>query len=126
MSKFNKLYKCEVCDLVTQVTRDGFGKLVCCGKPMVELIENTVEASLEKHTPVIEKVDGGVIVKVGSVPHPMEEKHSIQWIELYVGDMLYRKNLNPSDKPEAFFEVKDAEGAIAKAYCDIHGYWKSV
>lgn len=125
MSKLNKLYKCEVCGLIAQVAKDGFGKLVCCGKPMVELEENTVDASLEKHTPVVEKVDGGVLVKVGSIEHPMEEAHFIEWIELYTANGVYRKYLNPSEKPEAFFNVNPEEEFVAKAYCNLHGYWKS-
>ncbi|MEF9933816.1 MAG: desulfoferrodoxin [Clostridium sp.] len=125
MSKKNKLYRCEICNLIAKVEKDGFGKLVCCGKPMVEIVENTVEASVEKHVPVIEKVDGGVRVNVGSVDHPMEDVHFIEWIELHVGEEVYVKYLKPSEKPEAFFKIENADGAVAKAYCNLHGYWKS-
>lgn len=125
MSKLNKLYKCEVCELIVQVTKDGFGKLVCCGKPMIELVENTVDAATEKHVPVIEKVDGGVLVKVGSVEHPMVDEHFIEWVELYSGDKVYRGYLKPGQKPEVSFEVEYSDDLVAKAYCNLHGYWKN-
>lgn len=125
MSNLNKLYKCEICGLIVQVVKHGGGQLVCCNKPMVELKENTVDASVEKHVPVIEKVDGGVLVKVGSVDHPMEDKHFIEWIEVYVDNKVYRKHLSPGEKPEAVFEVEYKDGITAKAYCNLHGYWRS-
>lgn len=123
MSELNKLYKCEICGIMVQVVKDGDGRLFCCGKPMVEQIENTEEASTEKHIPVIEKADGGVLVKIGSIEHPMIEEHHIELIELYDGDKVYRKYLKANEKPEAFFEVEYKEGLIAKEYCNIHGYW---
>jgi superoxide reductase len=86
--------------------------------------ENTVDAAVEKHVPVIEKTGTGVIVKVGSVPHPMEEDHYIQWIEVTADGRVYRKFLNPGDRPEAEFEVK-AETIQAREYCNLHGLWKS-
>lgn len=125
MSKLNRLFKCEVCGLITEVTKDGFGKLVCCGKPMEELKENTTDASVEKHTPVIEKVENGVLVKVGSVEHPMEEKHLIEWIELHTNNSVYRKYLKAEEKPEVIFNVEFNEDMVAKAYCNLHGYWKN-
>lgn len=125
MSKLNKVYKCEVCGQMVQVVKHGGGQLVCCNQPMTELTENTVDAAVEKHIPVIENVDGKVIVKVGSVEHPMEEKHFIEWIELFVDNKVYRKYLKPEEKPEAIFEVEYKEGIVAKAYCNLHGYWRS-
>ncbi|KMT21318.1 desulfoferrodoxin [Clostridium cylindrosporum] len=124
MSKLNELYKCELCGNIVQVVKSGAGTLVCCGKPMNLQEENTVDASTEKHVPVIERVDGGILVKIGSVEHPMEDKHFIEWIEVYTNDRVYRKYLNPSDKPEALFNI-DSNDVVAKAYCNIHGYWKS-
>jgi superoxide reductase len=92
---------------------------------MTLAIENIIDASKEKHIPVIERVEGGVLVKVGSVEHPMEEKHYIEWIELHVDDKLYRRYLKPGEKPEAFFRV---EGDIlyAREFCNIHGLWKAL
>ena len=86
--------------------------------------ENTVDAAKEKHVPVIEKVEGGIKVKVGDVAHPMEEKHYIEWIELIAGDTAYRQFLNPGDAPEAVFMI-DASDVTAREYCHLHGHWKS-
>lgn len=77
-----QVYKCNVCGNIIEVLHAGDGELVCCNAPMVLLKENTVDAAIEKHVPVIEKTDTGVVVKVGSVPHPMEEEHYIEWIEI--------------------------------------------
>ncbi len=118
-----EVYKCEVCGNMVEMIHTGEGSLVCCGQPMKLMAENSVDAAKEKHVPVIEKVDNGYRVAVGSVPHPMEEKHYIEWIELVVGDRAYRQFLNPGDAPEAFFCV-DAEGVTAREYCNLHGLWK--
>jgi superoxide reductase len=126
MAEFRKIYKCELCGNIVEVVHVGGGSLVCCGKPMQLVVENTVEASKEKHIPVIEKLEDGFKVKVGSVDHPMEEKHYIEWIELNVGNRVYRKYLNPGDKPEACFKTcTGCETYTAKAYCNLHGYWKN-
>jgi superoxide reductase len=87
-------------------------------------VENTVDAAKEKHVPVIEKIDGGYKVSVGSVAHPMEEKHYIEWIELIAGDTAYRQFLKPGTTPEAVFMV-DATEVSAREYCNLHGLWKS-
>jgi superoxide reductase len=105
-----EIYKCDVCGNIVEVVHGGKGQLVCCGEPMTLLKENTTDAATEKHVPVIEKVDGGYKVKVGSVAHPMEEKHYIEWIELLAGD-------------EAIFHV-EAKDVSAREYCNIHGLWK--
>jgi superoxide reductase len=126
MAELKRLYKCELCGNIVEVVHASGGTLVCCGKPMNLVVENTVEASKEKHIPVIEKTEDGLKVKVGSVVHPMEEAHYIEWIELNVGNRVYRKYLNPGDKPEACFKVCGCCGPYtAKAYCNLHGYWKS-
>jgi superoxide reductase len=85
---------------------------------------NTVDASQEKHVPVIEKTRNGVKITVGSVAHPMEEKHYIEWIEILADGMAYRKFLKPGDKPEAEFSIK-AEKITAREYCNLHGLWAS-
>jgi len=123
MAERLQVYKCEVCGNIVEVLVGGKGELVCCGKPMKLMTENTVDAAKEKHVPVIEKVDGGVKVKVGSVAHPMEEKHYIQWIEIIADGKVFRQFLKPGDKPEAVFKV-DAASVTAREYCNLHGFWK--
>ena len=118
------VYKCEICGNIVEVLHEGKGELVCCGQPMKLQEENTVEASFEKHIPVIEKVDGGIIVKVGSAAHPMLAEHYIEWIEVIVGEKVCRKALKPGDAPEAEFPITD-DNVIARAYCNLHGLWKS-
>ncbi|MCU0641904.1 MAG: desulfoferrodoxin [Candidatus Margulisbacteria bacterium] len=116
------IYKCEVCGNIVEVLHAGVGELVCCGQPMKQMIENTVDASKEKHVPVIERTPTGILVKVGSVPHPMEEKHHIEWIEVIAGGRAYHKFLRPGDKPEALFAL-DLPEVVARAYCNLHGLW---
>jgi superoxide reductase len=122
----NKLevYKCNVCGNIVEVLHAGGGELVCCGQTMVLETENTVDAAKEKHVPVIEKVDGGIKVKLGSVAHPMEEKHYIEWIEILVDGKSYKEFLNPGDAPEATFAIQ-ADNVTARAYCNLHGHWKA-
>lgn len=119
-----EVYKCSVCGNIVEVLHVGGGTLVCCGKPMELLEEKTADASTEKHVPVIEKTADGVLVKVGSVPHPMLPEHYIEWIELIVDGASYRKFLKPGDKPEAFFAVQ-GDDLQAREYCNVHGLWKS-
>jgi superoxide reductase len=123
MAKRLEVYKCEVCGNIVEVLHGGTGQLVCCGQPMKLLVENTTDASKEKHVPVVEKVAGGFKVKVGSVPHPMEEKHFIEWIELVADDKAYRQFLAPGQAAEAFFSV-EARSVFAREYCNLHGLWK--
>jgi len=120
--RFN-IYKCEVCGNIVEVLHGGKGDLVCCGQSMRMVRENTVDASKEKHVPMIEKVTGGFKVKVGSVAHPMEEKHYIEWIELIADGKVYRQFLNPGNPPEALFTI-DAGQVTAREYCNLHGLWK--
>jgi superoxide reductase len=124
MIQVKQIYRCSICGNIVEVLYAGGGTLVCCGKPMELLIEKTEDVGKEKHVPVIEKTEKGVKVKVGSVPHPMEENHYIQWIELIADGVSLRKFLKPGDKPEAEFEAK-AKKIEAREYCNIHGLWKS-
>jgi superoxide reductase len=124
MAERLEIYKCELCGNIVEVLHGGAGELVCCGQPMKLMAENTVDAAKEKHVPVIEKVDGGINVKVGGVAHPMEEKHYIEWIEIIADGKAYRQFLNPGGTPEAFFCV-DAAQVTAREYCNIHGHWKA-
>ncbi len=123
MTEKFEIYKCDICGNIVEVLHDGAGELVCCGEPMRLVTENTVDAAKEKHVPVIERNGDTVTVKVGSVAHPMEEKHYIEWIELIADGRSYKKFLKPGDKPEAIFMCK-AEKLSAKEYCNLHGLWK--
>jgi len=124
MAEKLEVYKCEACGNIVEVLHGGGGELVCCGEPMKLMVENTVDAAKEKHVPAIEKVDGGVKVKVGSVAHPMESKHYIEWIEIIADGKAYRQFLNPGDAPEALFKV-EAQKVTAREYCNLHGLWKA-
>ena len=119
-----QVYKCELCGNIVEVVHGGRGELVCCNEPMELLTENTVDAALEKHVPVIEQTDHGIKVKVGSVPHPMEAEHYIEWIELVADGKSYTAFLNPGDAPEAVFCI-EADQITAREYCNVHGHWKS-
>lgn len=124
MTQKMQIYKCEICGNIVEMLHEGEGELVCCGAPMKLFQENTVDAAKEKHIPVIEKKEGGFKVKVGSAPHPMEEKHYIEWIEAIAEDgKFYRQFLNPGDAPEAVFKI-DVGKIIAREYCNVHGLWK--
>lgn len=124
MTKLKEIYRCAVCGNIVEVVHPSGGILSCCGQPMELLTENTVDAALEKHVPVIEKIDGGYKVKVGSVEHPMLPAHYIEWIELITEDDVIRKYLKPGEKPEAVF-MTDAKNVVAREYCNVHGHWKS-
>jgi len=123
MAKKLQIYKCAVCGNIVEVLHGGAGELVCCGKPMENVTAKTADVGKEKHVPVIEQIDGGYKVKVGSVPHPMEEKHYIEWIELLADGKAYRQFLEPGSKPEAVFNV-EADSVSAREYCNVHGLWK--
>lgn len=122
MTKKLQVYKCEVCGNIVEVLHEGAGELVCCDQPMKLLQEQTEEQGKEKHLPVIEKTDVGIKVKVGSVPHPMEEKHYIEWVAVQTDRGIFRKFLKPGEKPEAQFETKQ-DILQAREYCNIHGLW---
>lgn len=124
MTELNEIYKCEICGNIIEVMHIGAGELVCCGQPMNLLKEKTENEGKEKHVPVIEKTGAGIKVKVGSVPHPMEKEHYIEWIEVIADGKAYRRFLKPGDVPEADFEI-NAENITARAYCNVHGLWKS-
>ena len=123
MAERLEIYKCEVCGNIVEVLHGGAGELVCCGQPMTLFKENTTDAAKEKHVPVVEKSGDTVTVKVGSVAHPMEEKHYIEWVEIIADGEAYRQFLSPGGAPEASFKF-DAEKVIAREYCTLHGLWK--
>ena len=124
MTQLNQVFKCEVCGNIVEVVHASAGELVCCNQPMTLQEENTTDAAVEKHVPVIEKSGDMVTVKVGSVAHPMAEDHYIEFIELIANGKVYRKYLKPGDMPEASFKV-DAAEVEARAYCNLHGLWKA-
>lgn len=123
MTELKQIYKCNVCGNIVEMVHAGDGTLVCCGQPMELKTANTTDGAVEKHVPVIEKEDRKILVKVGNVPHPMEEAHYIEWIEAIVDGIVYRKHLNPGDKPEAEFCI-EGENIEAREYCNLHGLWK--
>lgn len=120
------IYKCGKCGNIVQVLHGEKPPVMCCAQPMDRLVENTVDASKEKHVPVIEKIAGGYVVKVGSVAHPMGNDHWIEWIELTSEDNMFvqRQMLSPTGEPKAEFKT-DAVKVVARAYCNLHGLWKS-
>ena len=120
-----EIYKCSVCGNIVEVMQVGGGELVCCGKPMLLQVPNTVDASKEKHIPVIEKTENGLFAKIGAVPHPMEEKHYIEWIEVIVdGKKLCHRFLTPGNQPLAEFALPQGEVEV-RAYCNLHGLWST-
>jgi len=126
MTKLLQIYKCSICGNIIEVVFAGGGELVCCGQPMNLVVENSVDASLEKHVPVLTQDLDNVTIKVGSIAHPMEEAHYIEWIEVIDdnGDVL-KKFLKPGEKPEAQFCVKTKNKLTVREYCSLHGLWKA-
>ncbi len=120
-AELKRIYKCDVCGNIVEVLHSGVGQLVCCGQPMRLVAEVEEGSAAEKHVPIVDYGEK-ITVKVGSVPHPMEEKHYIEWIAVETDDATYRKYLQPGAKPEAQFELK-ADKVLIKAYCNIHGLW---
>jgi len=126
MAKLNGLYKCKTCGNVVSVIEEGVGELVCCGESMELMEEKTKDEGKEKHVPIIEVSEGNVVVKVGSVPHPMEESHYIELVQLIKdGNVVIGKRLKPGDEPKAEFCVEDSSGLKARILCNIHGVWVS-
>lgn len=124
MTERLQIYKCEVCGNIVEILHEGKGELVCCNKPMKLFKANTVDAAQEKHVPVAEISADIVKAKVGDVPHPMEDKHYIEWIEVISDGKAYRQFLKPGDAPEAEFQI-GGDKITVREYCNIHGLWKS-
>ncbi len=119
-----ELYKCDICGNIVEILHAGGPPLTCCHETMKLLAENSVDAAKEKHVPVIVMANGKITVKIGSVPHPMEEKHYIQWIELIADGKAYLQFLKPGEAPEAVFNLTAAK-VTAREYCNLHGHWKA-
>lgn len=124
MAKRLEVYKCELCGNIVEVYHEGPGALTCCDAPMVLQEEKTADMTTEKHVPVVEKIEGGYKVTVGSTLHPMTEAHLIEWIELIVDDKVYTEYLKPGQEPVAVFMV-EGTNVVAREYCNLHGLWKS-
>jgi len=124
MTEINEIYRCNVCGNIVQLNHASVGELVCCGQPMELLNANSTDAMTEKHVPIVQKTENGVLVKIGSVPHPMELPHFIEWIEILADGKSFKKFLQPGDVPEAEFCVS-VEKIIAREYCNLHGLWQN-
>ena len=126
MAKLNGIYKCNICGNIASILVAKEPNIVCCGQAMELLDEKTSDEGMEKHVPVVEKIEGGLKVKVGSVEHPMEAEHFIVLIQLIKdGEVIMGKRLKPRDKPEAEFCIVDIEGVTARELCNVHGVWKN-
>ncbi len=125
MTALNEVYKCNVCGNIVEVLHVGKGQLVCCGQPMVLFQEKTENDEYrEKHVPVADSTASGIKVTVGSVLHPMEEKHYIEWVELVRDGNVWRKMLHAGEQPVVEFECGKGPATI-RSYCNLHGLWKS-
>lgn len=122
--KINNIYKCNICGNIVEMVHTGDGALVCCGQDMALLDSNTVETATEKHIPAMEMVGEKIVVKIGSVEHPMLVEHYIEWVEVITNAGLCRKTFAPGEKPFAEFTLKE-EATEVRAYCNIHGLWSS-
>ena len=126
MTKLREIYYCPICGNVIEINNEGASALVCCNQKMQKLEAKTEDSSLEKHVPYVEKVDGGVLVKVGqNQAHPMNEDHLIKFIEVHTETMVLKAELKPGDAPEAFFPVKKEDVIKAREWCNLHGLWES-
>lgn len=123
VKNLNEVYKCSVCGNMVEVIHVGGGELVCCGKPMILQVANTVDAAKEKHVPTTEMVGDKILVKIGEVEHPMTEEHYIEWVEVVTSARVYRKTFTPGEKPFAEFNIGE-EVIEVRAYCNLHGLWK--
>jgi len=125
MTEIMQIFKCELCGNIVEVLHAG-SNLVCCGREMKLLEAKSGEEGKEKHKPVIEKTSSGFKVKIGSIPHPMLAEHHIEWVELLLDDLVLRKTFSVGAAPEVeFCFCKEAKKVSARAYCNVHGLWKS-
>ena len=120
-----QFFKCLKCGKIIEIVNKGCPVVVCCGDEMKELKANTTDGAMEKHVPVIEQNGNAVTVTVGSVAHPMEADHWIQWIEIETDKGVQRKNLNPGEAPQATFILSGEKLLAVYEYCNKHGLWKA-
>lgn len=122
MANHLDIYKCATCGNIVEVLHAGPGAITCCGAVMPLQAENTVDASREKHLPLAERAGDSVVVRVGSIPHPMEEAHYIEWIEVIADGRVHRQQLQPGQAPAASFPMSSSRFTV-RAYCNLHGQW---
>ena len=120
-----RFFRCDICGNLVGMIHSSGAPMTCCGDQMTELVPGAVDASLEKHVPVVEISGNIVTVKVGAVAHPMTEEHSIQWVYLQTEHGGQRKCLKPGDEPKALFALAGDKVVAAYAYCNLHGLWKA-
>lgn len=120
-----KFYICSHCGNIIEKVKDAGVPVVCCGEKMKELVPNTVEASGEKHVPVATLEGDKLIVNVGSIDHPMEEKHYIEWVHVDLENGSLRKALKPGSNPNVVFDLGGEKAVAVFAYCNLHGLWKT-
>ena len=125
MTRLREIYRCSICGNVVEILNEGAPDLHCCGQPMDKLEAKTEDEGQEKHVPVVEETENGVTVKVGSVEHPMEEKHYIKFIEVLTTDTVLKAELRPGDAPFAEFSVNKDAIIEVREYCTVHMLWKS-
>ncbi len=125
MVEVNQVYYCPVCGNMVEVVKGGAGKLVCCGKPMELMQENAADAAKEKHIPILTREGSKIKVSVGSIAHPMEDVHFIDWVEMLAEGRVTRKYLKPGMAPEVTFCVDPQAEVVIRAYCNKHGLWKA-
>lgn len=110
---------------MVEAVRTGAGELVCCGEAMELVNENTQEdVATEKHIPVVEKDGNVLLITIGSVEHPMEEDHYIEWVEVISGPTVHRRYLKPGDEPKTKFICRQ-DNYTVRAYCNLHGLWST-
>ena len=119
-----KFFICRHCGNIVEMIHESGVPIICCGEKMEQLVPNTVDASQEKHVPVVTVENGVVHVEVGSVAHPMMDAHFIEWIYLETENGVQRKALKPNDAPVADFRIGDEKPVAVYAYCNLHGLWK--
>ncbi|MCD4670510.1 MAG: desulfoferrodoxin [Actinomycetia bacterium] len=125
MTKLREFYHCEICGNIVEIVHEGASSLVCCGKPMIKLEAKTEDQGQEKHVPIIEETDSGFTVRVGSVEHPMEDEHYIEFIEVLAKGKVLRKELKPGQAPEAEFCESKSDIIEVREHCSVHGLWKN-
>ena len=125
MTQLRELYQCKVCGNIVEVAHEGASALVCCDKPMIKLEAKTEDQGQEKHVPVVEETNNSIVVKVGSIGHPMEDKHYIKFVEVLLNDRVIRKELKPGQAPEAKYCVSKSDVIEVREFCTVHGLWKN-
>jgi len=125
MNQIKQICKCNICGNIIEVLHAGEGQLVCCGQPMEKMTEKEFDEGTEKHLPVIERSGNVIKATIGKIIHPMEEEHYIEWIEVTVGSISYKRFLRPGQLPEIRIETPDIGEVVARAYCNVHGLWAS-